>query len=510
MAEKSISGIDHLGRCVDIVYLDPLSIVNSCKPTQALLPKGGDDTFMVGEYSVPKGVEVMSPYRLRVSGGETTMSNSYDFTRSFEDSISIEGGFEGFSFSASQTLKNVEKFSESREETFTYVFAISAIHIVSFDLNGVQAQYLTLNANIRKAVTELPTVAGEAYANFIKEYGTHFLREVPLGGMCWSRVSAKNTTQSSSDEVEQTIKAEAKAELKKFTAGASKTSASHQVKEQDQKNGIKRSELTFVGGQGNVAEIPSEWVASLDAKSVPIHEGLKLSRLSSLLTKRHFPDDEAIDTKRKLLDEATTLYIRRKGGEEGRRIRYGDSVQLLSSGTPRRRVYYTTEPKPSARPAVTALYPQDPGSAPYPGGAATFTIHAPPGKSNGDEVLAGDLVNLQIKETGGYVTLEPKPGSTLAGLAISSRSAGPRGQWSLRIRGSGQTYEGPDMREKQKPLVSGDVVMISRFEPTERKFRTIAATHSIDLIGLAATAADADDLFARVQNNIRYLFIKHA
>ena len=106
--------------------------------------------------------------------------------------------------------------------------------------------------------------------------------------------------------------------------------------------------------------------------------------------------------------------------------------------------------------------------------------------------------------------MEPKAGSALAGLAISSRSAGPRGQWSLRIRGSGQTYDGPEMKERQKPLVSGDVVMIARFEPSERKFRTIAASHSIDLIGLAATAADVDDLFTQVQSTIRYLFIKHA
>ena len=64
-SDTTISGLDNLGRCVDLVQLDPLDIVGSCKSIQVILPKGGDASYKQGAYEIPKGVEMKSPFRLR-------------------------------------------------------------------------------------------------------------------------------------------------------------------------------------------------------------------------------------------------------------------------------------------------------------------------------------------------------------------------------------------------------------------------------------------------------------
>ena len=87
------------------------------------------------------------------------------------------------------------------------------------------------------------------------------------------------------------------------------------------------------------------------------------------------------------------------------------------------------------------------------------------------------------------------PTGTLARIAVLRylpTPAGPEGDWSLRIRGTGQRYEGPDMESKRRPLVSGDIVMISRFDKTLRQFETLSTSGAS---GVIPARSDADNLF---------------
>lgn len=464
---KTISGLDNLGRCVDLVDLDPLDIAGSSKNVQAFFPKGGTDSYPSGGYEIPKGVEMRSPFKLRISGGETLMSNSYDFTRSFEKSMSVEGGFEGFEFSASQSVKNVQKQSEKRDEVFTYVFANSAIHIVQLELDGQRSEFLILNADIKKKVEGLPAHDGKAYREFIQKFGTHFITQVALGGMAWSRVSSKKKEHFSSTENEETFKTEAKAEIKKFTAGASKTESRRETTEQDQKLGITRSDLTFVGGTGDVTEVSTSWVGSLDDKSVPIYEELKLSSLSGLLTEKYFKDDKDIAKKQVLLEKATSLYIKERGGEEGLRICYGQAVRLEPASL-RRPVYYDATLTAYGYPIGLSIPPVD---KPIPSGAldAKFTITSPEAKT-GDAVLTGDPVKLEL---GGNKTLaietikggEPiHPWAVVLKFNAQEGAGGADEKFSMRIPESMQRYDGEGMRTKRRPLVSGDIVVITHWD----------------------------------------------
>ena len=496
---KTISGLDNLGRCVDLVDLDPLDIAGSSKNVQAFFPKGGTDSYPRGGYEVPKGVETRSPFKLRISGGETLMSNSYDFTRSFENSMSVEGGFAGFEFSASQSVKNVQKQSEKRDEVFTYVFANSAIHIVQLELDGMQSAFLTLNADIKKKVEDLPADENKAYRAFIQKFGTHYITQVALGGMAWSRVSSKKREQSSSTESEETFKAGAKAEIKNFTAGASKTESRSQTAEQDRKLGITRSELTFVGGTGNVTEVSTDWVESLEEKSVPIYEELKLISLSSLLTEKYFKDDENIAKKRALLEKATTLYIKERGGEEGLRIGYGRAVRLEPVSL-RQPVYYDPTLTAYGYPIGLSIPPVD---KPIPSGAldAKFTITSP-GAKTGDAVFTGDPIKLEL---GGNKTLAIEtiktPGTSPWGVVLKFNAQGGAGgadeKFSMRIPESGQRYDGEGMRAKRRPLVSGDIVMITQLD--EKGYAKLAKLRGgvVKFYG----RVNQDPLFTPIRNN---------
>jgi hypothetical protein len=466
---SQISGLENVGRCVDLVELDPLDIVSSCKVIQAVLPLGGDDVYPIGDdLKVPKGVEVMSPYKLTVSGGETLMSNSYDFTRSFENSISVDGSFGGFGFTASRTAKQVQKDSQSRSETFTYVYVTSAIHILKLSLSGVSSKYLFINQDLRNSVASLPDSGDEAaYAAFIQEYGTHFLSQVALGGMAWSRVSSAKVGQSSSKEDESEFKASATAEIDKFKSGVSKTEARKALEESDKQHGITRSQITCVGGTGDTSSIASTWVESLDKKSVPIHEKLHLTRLSTLLTTKHFPDDTAIEVKRKHLEAATSRYIKQKGGDEGEQIRYGHPVQLRSLDG--RRALHCSNPVAMG---PSPLFAQDP-ARPSSGGLANFEVIGPR-RVDGEAVMAGDPVTFKFSGSNahlviGYTPLVTNTGETgFAALLQAGPEARTEGEYSLRIMGSRQQFEGSP--EKRRPLVSGDVVMISRYDNKMGRF----------------------------------------
>jgi hypothetical protein len=497
---KTISGLDNLGRCVDLVDLDPLDIAGSSKNVQAFFPKGGTDSYPRGGYEIPNGVETRSPFKLRISGGETLMSNSYDFTRSFEKSMAVEGGFAGFEFSASQSVKNVQKQSEKRDEVFTYVFANSAIHIVQLELDGKQSEFLTLNANIKNKVEALPAHEDKAYREFIQKFGTHFMTQVALGGMAWSRVSSKKKEQASSTESEETFKTEAKAEIKNFTAGASKTESRSQTAAQDQKLGITRSELTFVGGTGDVTEVSSSWVGSLEDKSVPIYEDLKLSSLSSLLTEKYFKDDKDIAKKQALLEKATTLNNKERGGEEGLRICYGQAVRLEPASL-RRSVHYDPTLTAYGYPIGLSIPPVD---RPIPSGAldAKFTITSPEAKT-GEAVFTGDPVRLELAGNKTLAIETIKGGQAIKpwGVVLKFNAQGGAGgadeQFSMRIPESMQRYDGEGLRAKRRPLVSGDIVMITQWDA--KGYAHLAKLRG-DIVKFAGRT-EHDPLFMPIRNN---------
>jgi hypothetical protein len=243
--------------------------------------------------------------------------------------------------------------------------------------------------------------------------------------------------------------------------------------------------------------------------SVPIistrgkREHFVLHRISTLLTPEFFAKEnfdglaETLATKRPLLDEEISCYIKERGGNECGRIRYGQPVKLTAVGTGRR-LYYV-----GGIVWGFNLYDHDPSGPPEPGSSeAVFEIRRS-SDGSGEDVLAGDLVNLRIQNGMNYLTIAlthlatgtPDPGPLVPIMLLSPWVTRREGEFSMRIRGSGQGLHGSEMTEKRRPLVSGDVVMISRYDQDIKKF-VILTTPPGPHPGVTAWSRDQDELLA--------------
>jgi hypothetical protein len=519
---KIISGLDFLGRSVDLLELDPFDVANSCKTVQLILTTK-DQTYEKEGYDIPSGVEAFLQPRTTIEGGETLMSNSYDFQREFSKSMEANAGVEGiFEFSASQSFKTTARETESREEIFTYLIASHSLCVATFDLDGVSSEYLQVNANVKDAVSKLPTVADKkAYRDFIKKFGTHFLSTVTLGGMAYSKVSSKSIEMSSSSSVVTAFKTDARFTVKKASAGAGHSEGAAENQARDAANKITRTSISYVGGKGDPEQIDSSWISSVEDMSVPIaasggKNNFVLRRISTLLTPRFFdtPEEPGLATRRALLDEEISHYIRERGGDESGRIRYGQPVKLQTVFGGGKRLYFNPKRTAGRRP----LYDRDPNYPIEPGSAeATFEIYGS-GKVNGEEVLAGNSLTFEIKGTNTFATIVTKPiengpskGKVFGHLVLSANRGRAEGDYSLRIRGSGQPYDGSEMTERMRPLVSGDVVMISRRDADRRKF-VLLHTPSMpaEIGGVFSAETDTDPLLSPVPKERDYFVLRNA
>ena len=519
MATDIISGLDFLGRGVDLLELDAFDVANSCKPVQLIFTTKGE-TYEKEGYTISSGVEAFLQPQTTVEGATTLMSNAYDFQREFSESIEANAGVEGiFEFSASKTFKSTARESASREEVFTYLIAHHTLCVATLDLSGVQAKFLKLNGNLKNAVKNLPVVADKtAYQNFIQTFGTHFLHTLTLGGMAYSKISSKEVTQSSSSSVEQAFKTDARFTIKKASAGASHETGTAENQTRDQANKITRSSICYVGGKGDPEQIDSAWVDSVKEMSVPIisTKGKKgnfvLRRISELFSPGLLEDEDsaALATKKKLLDEETTRYIKQRGGEECGRIRYGQPLKLTAvrSGL---RLYYCPDRK-----GEPPLYDRNPSEALEQGSSEAIFVLNRSNQVSGDDVLAGDRTTLAIQGSNKYVKFINTDGSgsftgqRITVLRMTPGAGLPEGEYSLRIRGSGQGFEGSEMTEKRRPLVSGDVVMISRRDSERNKFIVLQTNNQFFHGGVAVWASDKDKHLQPSKTGDEYFVVRHA
>jgi hypothetical protein len=339
-------------------------------------------------------------------------------------------------------------------------------------------------------VAGLPLEDSDAYSNFIRKFGTHFLSQGSLGGMAIQRVSAQIEKLMSSKQVREAFETEASIELKKFRAGTKHSDIKDEREERQKNTELKWSEIIFRGGIGDTQEIPSGWFKELEEKPALIARDTKLERLSKLLTPEYFPEGD-IATKRKLLDQATSRYIVERGGDEGGRIHYGSAVKLLTKIGNHELYFEPAHAKDNEHDAfVDRLYPHFAEYRPHPGaGLANFRIHASDRKRGPEEEILSTsdaIVNLQVEQAGRkYVKLPSGSDAVALGgkLAFTKDPNSKAAQWSVRVVGPSGT---------KRPIVSGDVVVISRFSESDRKFHRIQADPTSPAVGLFTQASDAD------------------
>ena len=117
------------------------------------------------------------------------------------------------------------------------------------------------------------------------------------------------------------------------------------------------------------------------------------------------------------------------------------------------------------------------------GEAARFEIHGPH-EAIGEAVMAGDAITLKFIGTDlsfaiGYQILTGgQPVPTKGFLPTTSSSPRSEGEYSMRIMGGGQEYDGHESMQKKRPLVSGDIVLISRYDQEVKLFAALWADSS--------------------------------
>ena len=504
-----VKGLNYVGKCYDILSLDPLNMGGSAKGANAIdVAREGVTTYEQGGYAIPQGTLLQSPFNTEITTFRSLINNTFDFQKEFSLSLGISAGVEGlFSFSASSSYKEIEQVTQSRKQVFTYGFYYVQNHIVSLQLD--HPDELRLGRDFAARVRALPTERKKDYEKFIEDFGTHFTTTVSLGGMAYSRASTLTIRVQSSKEREVGFKSEATATIKKFTGGANVETSQKSVEKSDKENEIERTSLFFRGGTGNV-EVSSSWFESLKERPAPIPRpgGTHLERLSTLLTPQFFPDDTSIDDKRKLLEQAIDSYLLANGATLDGTIHYGDKLYLFypildQDGTVR------AENQLYIDPATKNLYFLVAGRRPDPNHqAVTAIIVDPQGQSTQpgeapQEVLSNPdrYVNLQIENFGFLTNTGDLEGSRITTVRpVPDSPQNPRSQWSLRFVGDDFSTSSRSAR----PLVSGDHVFIIRHqEGTKDEDQRVE--HYFTLLGRQKTQNENYNLAAvRTSTDLSY------
>jgi hypothetical protein len=159
-----IPNIDYLGKCYDVVDMDPLNLGSSAKVENAIdIDASGHEVVVTrdGSYLIPKGVLHNAPFSMSYQSQSSVISSSYEFQQEFKQSVEVDAGVEGgFEFSGSSSLKDIGRETETRKNSFVYSRAYQENHRVALDLLNPNAP-LTVTAALRNAVGQLPLGEGD-------------------------------------------------------------------------------------------------------------------------------------------------------------------------------------------------------------------------------------------------------------------------------------------------------------------------------------------------------------
>ena len=308
--EKLIPNIDYLGRCYDLVDTDPLNLGSSSKSESAIDIDVGESTANHtpdGIYIVPLGVKHRAPFAMSYETRSSVISSSFDFQQEFKNSVEANAEIPGvFEFSGSLSHKEITRQTETRKNSFVYSRAYQENHILTLALENEKAP-LKVTEEFSDAVAALPfeddyEEMRPAYEAFLRRFGTHFAKEIVLGGLAFQRTSGSSKTYLQSREAEDTLKAKASLQLEKVQAGVGAEQARREAAASDTAASLERTALEFRGGTGSPNGIESSWIDSTHTHPAIVKS--KMEPLSALLIERFFPKEDFIDEKQFLLNMA--------------------------------------------------------------------------------------------------------------------------------------------------------------------------------------------------------------
>jgi hypothetical protein len=413
MAEPElIPNIDYLGRCYDVVQMDPLDLgATVLKESVIDLDVTGGETATTpdGSFTIPKGVHHSAAYSLDGRVESSVISSSEEFQRSFKESVDVDAGVEGvFEFSGSRSVKDTAEQARSRKNSFVYSSYYQENHKLWLDLDNPKAP-LKVTTEFAEAVDDLPPQDDpawvDAYQTLIKRFGTHYTTEIVLGGLAYQRTTGSSKTFLQSSESEEGLKAHASVQIEALRSGAGVEQAKSEASKVDAQYELERTTIEYRGGDGAPTGIDSNWIQSLHQR--PAIVKAKLDRISSLLCRRFFPDDEYIADKQALLDMTISSWIAGRGtpGCGTAPLRFGEPVVLAQPWADGSNLL-----QPPVLDNKVFAYPTGADGKPSyePPGSVAIQLESVDGSRAGAAILAGDRIRIKHLATGAYLRKDSK------------------------------------------------------------------------------------------------------
>jgi hypothetical protein len=310
-----------IARSYDILYLNPYDLDDGAKHEpvfdfQATKPVP-DTNFM----QPPEVNHVPNP-------GTQTLSTTKNFFTSYDIQRSFQGGVKfgvsdvlGKLFSFTQNLSFKRRSQEIEEEEETHIFNQELVKTYGLRHNTKDKK---LTESFRDLVEKIP--ADNSLQDLVDTFGTHYCREVILGGQATYTLRMERRKYLKMFEMQIDLKRQAEIAFDKVKVNSELSASSGLIEEFVESLKNQTEEIIYSGGMGY--RNFDDWKRTIEAAPTPVY--LELHPLYDLVNQQYFPDlpEDAIKEKRQALEEQIENYLTTGVNPSQSRIRYGDVLQL--------------------------------------------------------------------------------------------------------------------------------------------------------------------------------------
>jgi MAC/Perforin domain len=348
MSEKEkIKNWDFIGRCFDVLKIDPLKIEDGALTARAFeFPESDFQSTPDDRFLYPTATKYVAGTGGKSSSRTITILSSYDFQtfNKVENSISVSDPTgEMFKTSLSNSYTHTSNQTGSQNSVVTYTS--QTVEICRLELSESEEGNLEVSKELAKGVLKLPSARNPtAYEAFIKKFGTHYSSSITLGGRAYQRVTVKEAEYSSFLEDGLDMTGEAKLTFDIASAGG--RAGQQDTRSKKFVNATKSSTDDIKHSGGTPFTALDSWTPTVKDDPAPIK--VNLEPLYELLIEKFFVSDPEIEKKQALLRTAIDEYLSSKGEDvKNLEMHYqekvflglrgaDDSVRYLSAADPRR------------------------------------------------------------------------------------------------------------------------------------------------------------------------------
>jgi hypothetical protein len=253
-----------------------------------------------GKWDIPDKTTSQSMSACSSRQTQTMINSAYSYKRAVETGIDISGNFFGVEFDFSIDTEHVRETTETQKSIFSQIDAMCS----AYKLTMFMYDHPPVSSNFLAGVKSLPDSYDEdAYMNFLRDFGTHVVTQMILGGRWgWqSEFKLDDFKLLMDDSVDVSL----------YLGYAAQVKAGFKLEHNESTqlmtrvtSAISKNSSYSIGGEFKTDL--AEWQASVQTKPMPIKS--YLMELSELFTESYVPGVDNINTKKANLQKALATY----------------------------------------------------------------------------------------------------------------------------------------------------------------------------------------------------------